>query len=118
MPTTPARARLLLKQGRAKPYWNKIGIFCIILTYEVQPDNQDLVVGVDPGSSFEGWSVVGTQDTVLNGMSEAPKHVKKAVEVRRTMRRARRGRKFELFSRRERAGWDAFGNQVVPREES
>jgi len=34
MPTTPARVRLLLKQGRAKPYWNKIGIFCIILTYE------------------------------------------------------------------------------------
>lgn len=93
MPTTPVRARQLLKQGKAKPYWNKLGIFCIILTYEVQPDNQDLVVGIDPGSSFEGWSVVGTQETVLNGMSEAPKHVKKAVEVRRTMRRARRHRK-------------------------
>jgi len=93
MPTTPVRARQILKQGKAKPYWNKLGIFCIILTYEVQPDNQDLVVGIDPGSSFEGWSVVGTQETVLNGMSEAPKHVKKAVEVRRTMRRARRHRK-------------------------
>jgi hypothetical protein len=92
MPTTPARARLLLKQGKAKPYWNKLGIFSIILTYEVQPDNQPLVVGIDPGSSFEGWSVVGTKETVLNGMSEAPKHVKKAVEVRRTMRRARRHR--------------------------
>lgn len=92
MPATPARARLLLKQGKAKPYWNKLGIFCIILTYEVQPDNQDLVVGIDPGSSFEGWSVVGTKETVLNGMSEAPKHVRKAVETRRTMRRARRYR--------------------------
>jgi len=85
MPTTPARARLLLKQGKAKPYWNKPGIFCIIPTYEVQPDNnQRLVVGLDPGSSFEGWSVVGTRETVANGMSEAPKHVKKAVETRRT----------------------------------
>jgi hypothetical protein len=93
MPTSSVRARQLLKQGKAKPYWNKLGIFCIILTYDVQPDNQELVVGIDPGSSFEGWSVVGTQETVLNGMSEAPKHVKKAVEVRRTMRRARRGRK-------------------------
>ena len=92
MPTTPARARLLLKQGKARPYWNKIGIFCIILTYAVQPDNQPLVVGIDPGSSFEGWSVVGTQETVINGMLEAPKHVKKAVETRRTMRRARRHR--------------------------
>jgi hypothetical protein len=94
MPTTPARARLLLKQGKAKPYWNKPGIFCIIPTYEVQPDNnQRLVVGLDPGSSFEGWSVVGTRETVANGMSEAPKHVKKAVETRRTMRRGRRHRK-------------------------
>ena len=93
MPTTPARARLLFKQGKAKPYWNKLGIFCIILTYEVKPANQDLVVGIDPGSSYEGWSVVGTKETVLNGMSEAPKHIKKAVEVRRTMRRARRHRK-------------------------
>jgi hypothetical protein len=80
MPATPKRARLLLKQGKAKPYWNKLGIFCIILTYEVEPDNQPLVVGVDPGSSFEGWSVVGTKETVLNGMSETPKHVKKAVD--------------------------------------
>jgi len=93
MPTTPVRARLLLKQGKAKPYWNKLGIFCIILTYEVEPDNQPLAVGIDPGSSFEGWSVVGTKETVLNGMSETPNHVKKAVETRRTMRRARRHRK-------------------------
>lgn len=92
MPTTPKRARLLLKQGKARPYWNKLGIFCIILTYEVQPDNQRLAVGIDPGSSFEGWSVVGTKDTVLNGMSEAPHHVKMAVETRRIMRRARRRR--------------------------
>ncbi|NLA39298.1 MAG: hypothetical protein GX882_07980, partial [Methanomicrobiales archaeon] len=77
----------------ARPYWNKLGIFCIILTYDVQPDNQQLVVGIDPGSSFEGGSVVGTKETVLNGMSEAPKHVTKAVETRRTMRRARRHRK-------------------------
>ena len=93
MPTTPKRARLLLKQGKARPYWNKLGIFCIILTYDVEPDNQPLAVGIDPGSSFEGWSVVGTKETVLNGMAEAPNHVKKAVETRRTMRRARRHRK-------------------------
>ena len=27
------------------------------------------------------------------------------------------GPAIELFSRRERPGWDAFGNQVVPRED-
>lgn len=92
MPTTPARAKALLLRGKAKPYWNKLGIFCIILQKEVEPDNQQIVAGIDPGSSFEGWSVVGTIDTVLNGMSEAPTHIKDAIEVRRNMRRARRHR--------------------------
>ena len=92
MPTTPARARLLLSRGKARAYRNKLGIFCIILKDEIEPDNQQIAVGIDPGSHFEGYSVVGTQDTVLNGMSEAPRHIKDAVKQRRTMRRARRGR--------------------------
>ncbi len=54
MSTTPKRARLLLKRGKARPYWNKSGIFCIILTYEVQPDNQQQVPGIDPENSSEG----------------------------------------------------------------
>lgn len=90
MPTTPVRARLLLSRGKAKAYRNKLGIFCIILKEEIEPDNQPIALGIDPGSHYEGYSVVGTQDTVLNGMSETPRHVKDAVEQRRTMRRARR----------------------------
>ena len=93
MPTTPARARLLLSHGKAKAYRNKLGIFCIILKEEIEPDNQQIAVGVDPGSHFEGFSVVGTQDTILNGMSEAPRHIKDAVKQRRIMRRSRRHRK-------------------------
>lgn len=94
MPCTPAKARLLFKEGRAKPKWNKLGLFTVQLTYEQEPANQSLVVGIDPGSKFEGFSVVGTQETVLNLMVEAPDHVKDAVETRRTMRRARRFRKW------------------------
>ena len=91
MPVKPALARLLLTQKKASAYWNKLGIFCIILHKAVDnPSLQQLVVGIDPGSSFEGWSVVGTRDTVLNGMSEAPTHIKDAVEVRKNMRRSRR----------------------------
>lgn len=92
MPTTPTRARLLLKNGQASPYWNKLGVFCIILKKEVKPDNQPIALGIDPGSKFEGWSIVGTQEVVLNGMSEAPHHVKKSLEVRHDMRRSRRFR--------------------------
>ena len=93
MPCTPAKARHLLKSGKASPRWNKLGLFCVQLCYVQEPDNQPLAVGVDPGSKWEGFSVVGSQNTVVNLMAEAPSHVKKAVKVRRIMRRARRHRK-------------------------
>lgn len=92
MPCTPPKARILMKEGKAVPKRNKLGLFYIQLTYSQEPDNQPLVVGIDPGSSFEGFSVVGSKDTVLNLMVEAPTHVKDAVEVRRNMRSARRHR--------------------------
>ena len=94
MPCTPAKARHLFKSRKAKPKRNKLGLFYVQLTYVQEPDNQPVVVGVDPGSKFEGYSIVGTKDTVLNLMVEAPNHVKDAVETRRTMRRARRHRKW------------------------
>jgi RRXRR protein len=94
MPCTPAKARLLFESGKARPKRNKLGLFYVQLCYEQEPENQPLVVGVDPGSTFEGLSAVGTKDTVLNLMVEAPDHVKDAVETRRTMRRARRFRKW------------------------
>ena len=92
MPCLAVRARMLMDNGKAKGAWNKLGIFYIRLKEEKKPRNQMLVVGIDPGSKFEGYSVVGTKDTVLNIMSEAPNWVKKAVETRRNMRRARRFR--------------------------
>jgi hypothetical protein len=94
MPCTPAKARHLFKSGKARPKRNKLGLFYVQLCYEQEPNNQPLVAGIDPGSKFEGHSVVGTNDTVLSLMVEAPNHVKDMVEARRTMRRARRGRKW------------------------
>lgn len=100
MPCHSARARLLMKQGKALPKWNKLGIFYIQLTYEVKPNNQVLVLGVDPGSKFEGFSAAGTEHTVFNIMSETVTHVKKAIEQRRQMRRARRYRKTRYRAKR------------------
>src|SRR6266566_5220394 len=94
MPCTPVKARHLLKSGKARPKRNKLGLFSIQLCYTQEPENQLLVVGLDPGSKFEGFSVVGTKETVVNLMVEAPSHVKDAVKTRRTMRRARRFRKW------------------------
>jgi hypothetical protein len=94
MPCTPAKARTLFKQGKARPKRNKLGLFYVQLCYEQEPENQVLVVGIDPGSKFEGFSVVGSRETVTNLMLEAPGHVKEAVATRRTMRRARRFRQW------------------------
>jgi hypothetical protein len=109
MPCTPARARILLKRGKAVARWNKLGIFYIKLKYPVEPNNQMLAVGVDPGSKFEAESVVGTKDTVLNIMHEAVDWVKEALEQRRQMRRARRYRKTRhrkcRRNRRRKKGW-------------
>lgn len=94
MPCTPAKARHLFKSGKARPSRNKLGVFYVRLHYEQEPDNQPLVAGIDPGSAFEGYSVVGGKETVFNLMVEAPNHVKEAMAVRRTMRRTRRHRKW------------------------
>ena len=94
MPCTPAKARHLFKSGKARPKRNKLGLFYVQLCYEQEPNNQPLVAGVDPGSKFEGFSVIGSQDTVVNLMVEASDHVKEAIETRRTKRRARRLRKW------------------------
>jgi hypothetical protein len=94
MPCTPVKARHLFKSGKARPKRNKLGLFYVQLTYEQEPNNQPLEAGIDPGAKFEGFSVVGTKDTVLSLMAEAPDHVKEAIETRRTMRRARRHRKW------------------------
>lgn len=92
MPCTAVRARLLLKKGKATAKWNKLGIFYIRLKRTVEPNNQILVIGIDPGSKFEGISVVGRKETVLNIMSETVDWIKDAIKQRMYMRRARRYR--------------------------
>jgi hypothetical protein len=110
MPTTPARARLLLKTGKAVARWSKLGVFYLQLKTAKEPANQPLAVGVDPGSKFEAVSVVGTKDTVLNVMSEAVDWVKDAVKQRRQMRRARRSRN----TRRRRCKSNRLGRGLPP----
>jgi hypothetical protein len=111
MPCTAPKARALLQTGKARPKRNKLGMFYLQLTYAQEPNNQPLVLGIDPGSSFEGYSVVGTKETVCNLMVEAPTHVKHAVQTRRTMRRARR---FRLWRRPRRGNNRLAGKHRLP----
>ena len=93
MPCSEKRARQLMDKKQAKAFWQK-GIFCIILTREpVTRIYQDIVVGIDPGSKREGYTVTTNTKVVLNLLTDTPSWVKDKMETRRTLRRSRRARK-------------------------
>jgi len=93
MPTTPTRAGMMIKCGDATPYWDH-GVFCIRLNREPSKRfKQEIVVGVDPGSKKEGFTVKSEAHTYLNIQTDAHNGVGKKVEKRRKLRRGRRSRK-------------------------
>lgn len=92
MPCHPARARILLKKGRAIYFW-KIGIFCIKLLDRVGGVIQPIAVGIDPGSKREGISVKSEFHTYLNILLSSVDWVKSKIESRSMYRRSRRQRK-------------------------
>ena len=83
MPTRPNKAGMLIKKGLATPYWSN-GIFCIRLNYDTTQHKQDIVVGVDPGSKKEGFTVKSESHTYLNVQADAHDKVGKKVEKRRS----------------------------------
>lgn len=92
MPCHPARARELVRKGRAKRRFRG-GLFYIQLLDRKDGDVQPVACGVDPGSKKEGYTVKSEKKTFLNVQADAVDWVKDAVQVRRNMRRARRFRK-------------------------
>lgn len=93
MPCTEKRARKLLEKRRAVPYWHK-GIFCIIL--KELPKNsykQDVCIGIDPGSKFNGYSIKSEAHTFLNLQASSVTTVKNKMEERLMLRLSRRKRK-------------------------
>jgi hypothetical protein len=93
MPTTPQRAGKWIKSGKATPFWKK-GVFCVRLNIDPSGDfKQEIVVGVDPGSKKEGFTVKSEAHTYLNIQADAHSKVGKKVEKRSELRRGRRSRK-------------------------
>ena len=92
MPTNPALARKLVKARRATPFFKK-GIYCIRLNYRTTEYTQPIVVGIDPGSKKEGYTVKSNKYTFLNIQADAITWVKDSIKLRRVMRRQRRSRK-------------------------
>ena len=92
MPCHPARARELVRNGRAVRRFDR-GLFSLRLVNRQDGAVQPLAVGIDPGSKKEGFTVKSAAHTFLNLQADAVTWVKDAVTTRREMRRGRRFRK-------------------------
>ena len=92
MPCHPARARELVRKGRAVRRFSK-GIFHVRLLDRGEGETQPIACGIDTGSKKEGLTIKSAAHTFLNIQADAVTWVKDAVETRRNMRRGRRSRK-------------------------
>jgi hypothetical protein len=94
-PTTPAKARKLLKGGIAEKVWSKFGTFGIRILVQTRRAQPPAALGVDHGTKFEGYSVVAGRENPLNVKLDLPdkEKIRKKLEQRRELRRARRFRK-------------------------
>ena len=101
MPTTPSRARRWVKEGKATPFFKR-GVFMVRLNCEPSDrKTQPIIVGIDPGSKREGFSIISATHTFLNIQTAAVDWVGDAVTTRRQMRRARRFRKTPCRANRQ-----------------
>lgn len=93
-PTTPAKARKLLRGCVAEKTWSKFGTFGVRLLHETRRETPRTALGVDHGTKFEGYSVVVDTENVLNVKLDLPDKdkIREKVEERRAMRMARRHR--------------------------
>ena len=93
-PCKPKRARKLMKQGKAKPEWNKFGGFGIKMLEKTGNETAEIVLGIDNGTKWEGYSIICDKTNNFNVMWKLPdkKKLVKKLEERRRLRRARRFR--------------------------
>ena len=91
MPTTPCKARKLLKQGKAKVV--KREPFTIQLLYATGETKQDITLGVDAGSKIIGLSATTDKQELFSAEVELRNDIVDLLSTRREFRRTRRNRK-------------------------
>ena len=90
MPTTPRKARLLLKEGKAKVV--KREPFTIQLLYATGEAKQDIILGVDAGSKKIGLSATTDKQELFSAELELRNDIVDLLSTRRQNRRTRRSR--------------------------
>ena len=92
MPTRIGRAKRWVISGKGTFFWKTYRL-CVRLNVDPSDtETQKVVVGIDPGSKREAYTVKSKGHTYLNILSKTVDWVKDALEVRRNMRRVRRFR--------------------------
>ncbi len=108
MPTTPRRARLWLKAGRARVVRQEA--FTIQLCFETTGYTQPVTVGVDTGSQHVGIAATSNGCMLVQAEVQLRTDISEKLTRRRTYRRARRSRKTRyrparFANRRRPQGW-------------
>jgi len=91
MPTTPRKARVLLKVGLARVVTKNP--FVIQLNYATGETKQEIVAGMDTGSKKVGCAATANGGVVYQAEVTIRDDVSKKMEQRKMYRRTRRGRK-------------------------
>jgi hypothetical protein len=102
----------MLRDGVAEKHWSKEGIFYIQMLVPVGEEVQDVALAIDPGSKYDGYTVAGAREVVLQGMAVLPRLVRKHMETRRMLRHSRRRRRCRrrearFNNRKGKEGWIA-----------
>lgn len=90
MPTTPRKARILLKEGRAKIVGRDP--FTIQLLYGTRGYTQPITLGIDAGYETIGYSAVTEKEELIGGEMKLLEDVSERITERRQYRRTRRNR--------------------------
>lgn len=112
MPMRLARAKRLESENKCKiKYDTKLGISYVHLKYKPSDTNtQDISIGIDPGSHFDGFTVLSKKCHLINFQLNHNKGIKSRMEKRSMYRRIRRSR---LRSRKARFD-SRTKNKLVP----
>ena len=107
MPTTPAKARHLIKKGKAKVVKRKP--FVIQLKIATGETKQDITLGIDSGYSHVGFSAVTEKQELMSGELTLRKDMSKLIEQKENYRRTRRSklwhRQPRFNNRTRKEGW-------------